>query len=189
LRRATLVFLSCFLIVPSIQAQLLRSLPTASGIPFPQKIAPNGTVVGYVSVGAVDTPRVWTLNGSAYVEQTLPTVTGFPQGGANAINSSGMIAGYGQDSTQSNSIAVFWNPSGSTWVPTQLDGNTQQGAYGINAAGSVAGFSLNTAATGTPSQAKVWPALGGGAHGTQLLPVPVNTQESAATTIDDAGNL
>lgn len=189
MRRATLVFLLCLLIVTSVRAQLLRSLPTATGIPFPQKIAPNGTVVGYVSVGAIDAPRVWTLNGSAYVEQTLPTVTGFSQGGANAINASGMIAGYGQDTTQSNSIAVVWNPSGSTWVPTQLDGNTQQGAYGINASGSVAGFTLDTTAMGTPSNAKVWPALAGGAHGAQLLPVPVNTQESAATTIDDAGNL
>src|SRR5215471_2544052 len=79
------------------RGQVVKPVMVSGSIPAtPQSINAAGSVVGYLSNGANDTPQMWTLNAGAYVQNLLPTLAGNPLGAANAINASGMIAGYGQ---------------------------------------------------------------------------------------------
>jgi probable HAF family extracellular repeat protein len=115
---------------------------------------------------------------------TLPSGT---FSNAQWVNSSGVIAGYSNNSSSgSNWIAVAWDSSRKIHSLGTLPGGTTSGGYGINDSNQIVGFS-NTATSA--SDAILWTQKGGMKDLNSLIPPNSGWALVLANSINNAGQI
>jgi hypothetical protein len=175
-------------LVTSLHGQVIRPLnpPTGGLTSYAQSINFDGLVVGYSTTSAsVDLPTLWRPGtGGVYSAESLPLPAGMASGAANAISSTGIIAGYAQPSNGATAAAVLWTPTGpgGAYVATTLTapaGMNYNAAYAVNAAGVATGFGGSStggsvAMAWTPAGAVPLPPVASTAAGFELLAGGIN---------------
>jgi probable HAF family extracellular repeat protein len=98
----------------------------------------------------------------------LGTLPGGTFSNAQGINSSGVIAGYSNDtSSGSNFLTVAWDPSGNIHNLGTLPGGTSSAGYDINDSNQIVGFSATATSA---SDAMIWTQKGGMKDLNNLIP-------------------
>jgi len=108
-----------------------------------QDINNAGVIVGISSNGTASRATRWTFDGSIYVPADLGSIDGTTttSSRANAINQSGVIAGFSRDAGAATSQATLWSGGTVTDLGSLGDGNRFSQAFGLNGSNTVVGSS------------------------------------------------
>jgi len=117
----------------------------------------------------------------------LGTLPGGTLSNAQGINSSGVIAGYSNNSTSgSNFFTVAWDPSGHIHNLGTLPGGSTSGGYDINDSNQIVGFSSTATSA---SDAMIWTQKGGMKDLNSLIPPNSGWVLTLATWVNNSGQI